>query len=389
MKRNIYLVIIALCMIMSLVGCIGRTIEFTITLSAQPEEGGLVRGGGEFKRNEMITVSAYAEEGYVFKNWTEEGNVVSEKEDYKFPVTKDRNLVANFEEGYVPEGYNAHDYRKLVAFLGISDDEGVRNGKKLSEDYDPRDPETWGDLEWSSYGEKKIEELEWGDKNYSIGLHGHLDVSGCDALETLHCYDNKLTGIDVSGCDALRELWCHKNEMTKLDVSGLTSLAYILCHVNQLTELDVGGCTALIRLWCDYNELEELDVAGCNNLQYLRCDINYLRFSSLPLLSSDTMEEYRYEPQKRVIIGRDGKVAVGEEIDLSSEAEIDGFETEYIWMELDDQTGDYQEVNLSTEEDGKFAFDQSFVRKTVYCQMTNERFPELTLRTIDIEIVEN
>ncbi|MBR3460618.1 MAG: hypothetical protein IKH21_07540, partial [Clostridia bacterium] len=42
-----------------------------------------------------------------------------------------------------PEGYNDHDYQKLVAFLEQTDDEGVKNGEKLSENYDPNDPATW------------------------------------------------------------------------------------------------------------------------------------------------------------------------------------------------------------------------------------------------------
>ncbi|MBR5713782.1 MAG: hypothetical protein IKX58_03190, partial [Clostridia bacterium] len=43
-----------------------------------------------------------------------------------------------------PEGYNDHDYQKLVAFLEQTDDEGVKNGEKCSNTYDPNDPATWG-----------------------------------------------------------------------------------------------------------------------------------------------------------------------------------------------------------------------------------------------------
>ena len=42
-----------------------------------------------------------------------------------------------------PDGYNDHDYQKMVAFFEQTDENGVRNGEKLSEDYDPTDPETW------------------------------------------------------------------------------------------------------------------------------------------------------------------------------------------------------------------------------------------------------
>ena len=58
-----------------------------------------------------------------------------------------------------PHGYNDHDYQKMVAFFEQTDENGVRNGEKLSEDYDPTDPETWreydgdhcrGDITWTT-----------------------------------------------------------------------------------------------------------------------------------------------------------------------------------------------------------------------------------------------
>ena len=44
----------------------------------------------------------------------------------------------------VPEGYNEYDYQKCLAFLETEDENGVKNGEKLSENYDPLDPATWG-----------------------------------------------------------------------------------------------------------------------------------------------------------------------------------------------------------------------------------------------------
>ena len=41
-------------------------------------------------------MTATANEGYKFLNWTENGEVVSENAEYSFTITSDRNLVANF-----------------------------------------------------------------------------------------------------------------------------------------------------------------------------------------------------------------------------------------------------------------------------------------------------
>ncbi|MBR5714822.1 MAG: hypothetical protein IKX58_08620, partial [Clostridia bacterium] len=56
-----------------------------------------------------------------------------------------------------PEGYNDHDYQKLVAFLEQTDYQGVKNGEKLSDNYDPNDPETWGTAYWGNQSFQWIE----------------------------------------------------------------------------------------------------------------------------------------------------------------------------------------------------------------------------------------
>ena len=71
--------------------------SFNITVSANPAEGGTVTGGGTYSYGQSCTVSATTNEGYVFVNWTENGNVVSTNANYSFVVNVSHNLVANFE----------------------------------------------------------------------------------------------------------------------------------------------------------------------------------------------------------------------------------------------------------------------------------------------------
>ena len=73
--------------------------SYTITVAAQPEEGGSVSGGGTFDYGQSCTVHATANEGYNFINWTENGNPVSAEADYTFTVEGNRNLVAVFDIG--------------------------------------------------------------------------------------------------------------------------------------------------------------------------------------------------------------------------------------------------------------------------------------------------
>ncbi len=59
---------------------------------------GEITSSSTFTHGETCTVTATANEGYAFVNWTEEGEEVSAEATYSFEVTSDRNLVANFEE---------------------------------------------------------------------------------------------------------------------------------------------------------------------------------------------------------------------------------------------------------------------------------------------------
>jgi hypothetical protein len=69
---------------------------YTITLTANLPDWGDVEGGGTYQYGEIAPVKAIAKPNYVFVNWTENGDTVSTSESFPFPVTRSRDLVANF-----------------------------------------------------------------------------------------------------------------------------------------------------------------------------------------------------------------------------------------------------------------------------------------------------
>ncbi len=69
---------------------------YTISLSASPAGGGSVSGAGTFSAGTSRTVTATANSGYAFSNWTESGSVVSNLASYTFTLNSNRTLVANF-----------------------------------------------------------------------------------------------------------------------------------------------------------------------------------------------------------------------------------------------------------------------------------------------------
>ncbi len=71
--------------------------SYEITATANPTEGGTVAGGGTFNHFETCTLTATANTGYTFINWTKDGVEVSTEATYSFTVTEGGNYVANFQ----------------------------------------------------------------------------------------------------------------------------------------------------------------------------------------------------------------------------------------------------------------------------------------------------
>lgn len=194
----------------------------------------------------------------------------------------------------VPAGYNAHDFNKCAAFLEQTDGSGVKNGAKLSANYDPNDPATWGTYEgydengdhgefprfqWiAEGGELRIARIDVYCRDYNSPwqLFGTLDAGDCAALAYLDCSGCALTALNAAGCAALRTLYCSYSGLTALNVSGCAALRILDCAGNDLTALDVAGCAALEDLNCNYNLLTALDVSNSAGLKSLKCNGNAL-----------------------------------------------------------------------------------------------------------------
>lgn len=69
---------------------------YTISVTSSDETKGVVTGGATVKHGENVTVTATANEGYHFVNWTDGETVVSTDAAYTFSANGDVSLVANF-----------------------------------------------------------------------------------------------------------------------------------------------------------------------------------------------------------------------------------------------------------------------------------------------------
>lgn len=70
---------------------------YLISVSANPSIAGTVSGAGTYEEGQSCTLTATANWGYSFVNWTRNGVVVSNSEVYSFTVTSEATYQANFE----------------------------------------------------------------------------------------------------------------------------------------------------------------------------------------------------------------------------------------------------------------------------------------------------
>ncbi len=70
--------------------------QYDITTTANPAAGGTVSGAGTYYEGSSCTLTATANRGYEFVNWTKNNSVVSTNATYTFEVTADGAYTANF-----------------------------------------------------------------------------------------------------------------------------------------------------------------------------------------------------------------------------------------------------------------------------------------------------
>ena len=77
------------------IGASSCVVEYSI--AANPTEGGTVEGARTYDHGANVTLTAKANEGYKFVNWTKGEVEVSTANPYEFTATEDVELVANFK----------------------------------------------------------------------------------------------------------------------------------------------------------------------------------------------------------------------------------------------------------------------------------------------------
>ena len=224
-----------------------------------------------------------------------------------------------------------------------------------------------------SYNEVKSPANRW-QYHYNLkhfncmqNKYKHLDLKNNTILENLNCSYNEISELELNCSATLERFRCNNNFITDLDLTNYVALKDLYCNHNLLTSLLLDGCTKLEKLDCSNNRLTSLSLGDVANLQEVNIARNSFRFSTMPILPT-TVTKYYYMPQDTIYAD------VINEIDLSSEYEINGNITVFEWFEiLDDGTA--IPITLPNN-NGVFALNISHKDKRLRCRMTNATFPD-------------
>ena len=269
MKKRLFSILLALCMVLCLVPTTAFaeseteetpvcTCEIACTEETMNTECPVCGAEGALAENCGKHVEPAAE-GEASQP---EGEELQENQDSDMPDTQSEAALAQVSG----EGENGI----AVQSAGVAIDNTNfpdANFRTIVEYYDTNKDSSLSDTEIAA-----VEEIACYDK----GISNLKGIEYFTALRSLNCGRNQLTSLDVSKNTALTKLYCKKNQLTVLDVSKNTALTYLRCNYNQLTSLDVSKNTALTKLYCSNNQLTSLDVSKNTALTGLGCAGNQL-----------------------------------------------------------------------------------------------------------------
>lgn len=152
-------------------------------------------------------------------------------------------IVSSGDEG----GYDAHDLAAIVAFLELdSAVQGKKNGQLISEDYDPADPSTFSVTD--NGGKASAQPIVFAE-----------DANGRLHLKSVHFEGNTLANglagdIDLSGCAGLTDFYWNSQLNHSVDLSDCASLTDVYfdsfgSYTVAAYRCDVSRCTALTDLY--------------------------------------------------------------------------------------------------------------------------------------------
>ena len=212
-------------------------------------------------------------------------------------------------------------------------------------------------------------------------LKGKFSLTNCKAT-VVHISNTQLDTVRIQMTNEDKDCYMHVRRnlnCKQLDMSGST-----------------GKCRQLAGYKNAFSDENSLLFTDCRPAEFLdwlfNIEDNHYTFSTLPVHPTPgkvlgSGYKLQWEAAGGYPIGQmnaDGEyeIAVGEDIDLSSEYDVDGNITTYTWKNIDGEV-----ITPPDASDGWFCFDESNLNQEYRCEMTNEKYPALVLKTVFVKVV--
>ena len=167
---------------------------YTVKTDVNPSEGGKITGlnqDGKYLYEETVSITAEANNGYSFENWTSGGKIVSTKKTISFIATKDTNLTANFN----------HDIYTIIA-ISQPPEAGTTSGSgaafygesfKIIAKANPQ----WKFVNWTSHGNEVSKDTAY---TFTVTGDSSFVANFKKADLIVNCYVEPSDGGFTSGC---------------------------------------------------------------------------------------------------------------------------------------------------------------------------------------------
>ena len=225
---------------------------------------------------------------------------------------------------------------------------------------------------------KGLRSLTLTGNNFStLNIRGVNDTYQKTLLQDINLSNNNLTTVTLNDMGTIHNLNLSNNQLTELSLKDADNMKTLDLSNNKLTEVNANYCTLMTDFNIANNQISSITMPSELSLRRFHCENNSLSFANLPLLPN--IEEYVYAPQNVITIP-----LMSPGVDLQNH-NING-QTVYTWKNNDGTTltegTDYSIV------DGMTRFLDPIIGESVYCEMTNQLFPGLTLTTTKVQAAE-
>lgn len=315
--------------------------------------------------NCSVNMAAYTPNSKVYIDWGD-----GELQEYTI------NTYINDRYGRPQSGTKKGDNIKIYTAKGVQLKEiRLQGGKATSIDMSKSHA-----LQTINFSNNELTELNFDGnlKLQTVNVENNKlkEIKFIRHYELLNVYANfnELENIDLGYSRGLKQLKFSNNKMKSFALFGHDYLEGLEANNNQLEELDVTSCVALTELRLRDNNLSNLNLSNNPKLSLVWIEGNKFKFSTMPRTES---RAFSYGMQQTVEIPAGSFM-----VDLSSEYKIGENTTSYLLKTADGQ-------RLFEDED--YTFDNGVITFTntdyekVYCEMKNDTWPSLTLKTTEVK----